>query len=178
MEIVATELPGLLLIRPRVFQDERGLFIKTFHLPTFQAAGIDFEPKEEFFSVSARNVIRGMHFQLPPHAQARLVYCSQGRVLDVVLDLRRKSPAFGRIYSRELSATNHEMFFIPEGFAHGFLALEDQTIVNYVASRPYSQPHDGGIAANTIGFSWPVENPILSARDKQFGALAEFQSPY
>ncbi|MGH7980207.1 MAG: dTDP-4-dehydrorhamnose 3,5-epimerase family protein, partial [Limisphaerales bacterium] len=99
-------------------------------------------------------------------------------ILDVVMDLRKASPAFGRVFSRELDAIRREMIFIPEGFAHGFLALEDNTFVNYVANRPHSPPHDAGVAAASIGFSWPVENPILSARDKSLRAMAEFESPF
>jgi dTDP-4-dehydrorhamnose 3,5-epimerase len=178
MEIIPTEFPGLLLIRPRLFEDHRGVFVKTFHAPTFQSAGVKFEPQEEFLSTSRRNVIRGMHFQMPPHTQARLVYCSAGRILDVVVDLRRQSPAFGRFFSRELNATTREMVFIPEGFAHGFLSLEEGALVNYVANRPHSPAHDTGILWNSFGFSWPAEAPVLSDRDQKFGALADLPSPF
>lgn len=178
MEIVPTEFSGLFLIRPKVFQDERGNFVKTFHRPTFQSAGLALEPGEEFFSTSHRNVIRGMHFQTPPHTQSRLVYCLAGRILDVVLDLRKQSPTFGRTFSRELDAVSREMVFIPEGFAHGFLSLEDQTLVNYVAGRPHSPPHDTGIRWDSIGFAWPAKNPVVSNRDRAFCAFADFQSPF
>src|ERR1035437_5150615 len=96
MEIVTTELPGLQIIRPRIFRDARGSFVKTFHAGQFRELSLDFEPREEFFSTSAKNVMRGMHFQLPPAAHAKLVYCIVGSVLDVVLDLRKNSPTFGR----------------------------------------------------------------------------------
>jgi len=178
MEIIPTELPGLCVIRPRIFEDARGSFVKTFHAPSFQAAGLTFEPREEFFSVSRRNVIRGMHFQLPPHTQARLVCCLAGRILDVVVDLRRQQPTFGRVVSRELTAANREMLFIPEGFAHGFLSLADDTLVYYVANQPHSPAHDAGIAHDSFGFEWPVKNPVLSGRDQKFPALREFQSPF
>ena len=178
MEILPTELPDVRLIRPRTFADSRGSFVKTFHAPAFQNAGIGFIPQEEFFSVSHKNVIRGMHFQTPPQAQARLVYCLAGRILDVVMDLRKNSPAFSRVVARELSAANREMLFIPEGFAHGFLSLEDHSLVGYSASRPHSPPHDAGIAWNSIGFQWPVASQILSGRDQNFPSLHEFQSPY
>jgi len=178
MEIIPTEFSGLFLVRPRIFQDDRGAFVKTFHGPTFLAAGLKFEPQEEFFSTSHRNVVRGMHFQLPPHTQARLVYCVTGRILDVVVDLRKQSPTFGRVFSRELNAVSREMIFIPEGFGHGFLSLEDGAVTCYVAGRPHSPPHDTGVRWDSIGFSWPVKDPVISERDKKFPVLAEFQSPF
>ncbi len=144
MELVATELPGLQIIRPRIFQDARGSFVKTFHAGQFRELGLDFEPREEFFSTSAKGVLRGMHFQLPPAAHAKLVYCIAGSVLDVVLDLRKNSPAFGRNCARELSAANHEMLFIPAGFAHGFLALDDGATMIYQTSTVHSPVHDSG----------------------------------
>src|SRR5487761_2213632 len=173
MEILPTELPDVRLIRLRAFADLRGSFVKTFHLPTFQNAGLHFAPQEEFFSISHQNVIRGMHFQLPPHTQARLVGCLVGRILDVVVDLRKNSPAFGRVLARELSAASRERLFIPEGFAHGFVALEDHSLVSYAASRPHSPPHDTGIAWNSISFQWPVAEPVVSDRDRLLPALRD-----
>jgi dTDP-4-dehydrorhamnose 3,5-epimerase len=178
MELVATELPGLQIIRPKIFQDARGSFVKTFHRDAFRELGLDFAPREEFFSTSAKNVLRGMHFQLPPAAHAKLVYCIVGRVLDVVLDLRKNSSTFGRSCAHELNATSREMFFIPVGFAHGFLALEDGATMVYQTSTVHSPAHDAGIVWNSFGFDWPVKNPILSERDKKFSALRDFQSPF
>jgi dTDP-4-dehydrorhamnose 3,5-epimerase len=178
MEIIPTELSGVKIVRPRVFKDSRGIFVKTFHAPDFLAAGLELNPREEFFSVSCRNVIRGMHFQLPPHTQTRLVGCLTGRILDVIVDLRKDAGNYGRVWSRELSAASREMLFIPHGFAHGFVVLEDNTLVSYVADFPYSAPHDAGIAWNSIDFAWPVEKPILSERDQKLPALREFQSPF
>ncbi len=178
MELVPTELPGLKIIRPKIFQDARGTFVKTFHREVFRQLGLDFEPREEFFSTSAKNVLRGMHFQLPPAAHAKLVYCIAGRVLDVVLDLRKDSPTFGRSVARELNATSREMFFIPVGFAHGFLALEDGATMVYQTSTVHSPAHDAGIVWNSFGFDWPVKNPIMSERDQKFPALRDFDSPF
>ena len=152
MEIVATELPGLKFLRPKVFQDARGSFVKTFHRDMFRELGLDFEPREEFFSTSAKNVLRGMHFQLPPADHAKLVYCIVGSVLDVVLDLRKNSPAFGRCCARELTAANREMFFIPAGFAHGFLALADDATMVYQTSTVHSPAHDAGRALGQLWF--------------------------
>ena len=178
MELVPTELPGLQLIRPPVFRDQRGSFVKTFHADQFRELGLNFEPREEFFSTSGRSVLRGMHFQLPPAAHAKLVYCLLGSVLDVVLDLRKNSPTFGRSCARELSAANREMFFIPAGFAHGFLSLEDNTTMVYQTSTVHSPAHDAGVRWDSFGFDWPVKVPVLSERDKNFPALCDFSSPF
>ncbi len=179
MEFIPTELPGVQVIRPRVFSDLRGGFVKTFHAPTFVAAGLgEFTPQEEFFSTSHRNVIRGMHFQTPPHTQARLVSCLTGAILDVVLDLRKGTATYGKVITRELTSANREMIFIPEGFAHGFLSLADDTLVYYLASRPHSPPQDTGLSWNSFGFDWPVKDPILSDRDKNFPSFQTFTSPF
>ena len=178
MELVPTELSGLKLIRPKIFQDARGSFVKTFHREFFRDHGLDFEPREEFFSTSAKDVLRGMHFQLPPTAHAKLVYCITGCVLDVVLDLRKNSATFGRCYARELNDRNREILFIPIGFAHGFLALSDGATMVYQTSTIHSPAHDTGIVWNSFGFDWPVANPIVSERDQKLPALREFQSPF
>ena len=178
MKALPTDLPGVWLLQPRVFTDGRGSFVKTYHAGTFRDLGIAFTPREEFFSVSAKDVIRGMHFQLPPAAHDKLVYCVAGAVLDVVVDLRRSSPAFGRFITRELSETNREMFFIPTGCAHGFLALSGQATMVYQTSTTHSPAHDAGILWDSFGFTWPVNHPVLSDRDRQFPALSSFTSPF
>ena len=178
MEIIATELAGVHVIRPCIFEDARGSFVKTYHAEILREAGLAFQPREEFFSVSRRNVIRGLHVLMPPHTQTRLVYCVSGKVLDVVVDLRKASSTFGRVLTRELSATNREMLFIPEGFAHGFLTLEEASAMVYLASPVHSPPHDAGIAWDSIDFRWPVKEPVLSDRDRKFPALRDFQSPF
>jgi len=178
MEISPTELPGQWVIRPRIFADARGSFVKTFQRDFFLEHGLDFEPREEFFSTSAKNVLRGMHFQMPPAAHAKLVYCIAGRALDVVLDIRKNSPAFGRCHARELNDVNRDILFIPVGLAHGFLALEDDTTMVYQTSTAHSPAQDTGIVWNSFGFDWPVKNPVLSERDRKFPTLREFQSPF
>ncbi len=178
METIATALAGVQIIRPRVFDDARGSFVKTYHAESLREAGLAFQPQEEFFSVSRRNVIRGLHVLLPPHTQTRLVYCVTGKVLDVVVDLRKASSTFGRVLSHELSAANREMLFIPEGFAHGFLALEEASVMVYLASPVHSPPHDTGIAWDSIDFRWPVTDPVVSDRDRKFPALRDFASPF
>jgi dTDP-4-dehydrorhamnose 3,5-epimerase len=178
MELVPTELPGLHIIRPKIFQDARGSFVKTYHRDTFRELGLDFAPREGFFSTSSKNVLRGMHFQLPPAAHAKLVYCIAGSVLDVVLDLRKNSPTFGRNCVRELSAAHREILFIPAGFAHGFLALDDGATMIYQTSTAHSPVHDAGVRWDSFGFDWPVKTPILSERDKKLPALRDFQPPF
>lgn len=178
MKILPTEFEGVHLIQPRDFTDARGSFVKTYHRELFRDAGIDFQPQEEFFSVSRRGVVRGMHFLLPPRSQKRLVYCSVGKVLDVVVDLRKSSKTFGGVISHELSEANCTMLLVPEGFAHGFAALADKCIMAYLASPVHSPAHDVGIAWDSIGFDWPVNNPVLSDRDRTFPALRDFASPF
>lgn len=175
---IETPIPGLFVLQPRIFKDNRGDFIKTYHTGLFQEAGLNFTPKEEFFSVSARGVLRGMHFQIPPFAHSKLVYSVTGRVLDVLLDLRRTSPTYGQTYSRELSATNRELLFIPEGIAHGFLTLEDASTMIYLTSVVHAPNHDTGILWNSFGFRWPTETPIISAKDANLPAWAKFESPF
>src|SRR5262245_43181843 len=130
-ESIATGFPGLVLLRPRLFQDQRGLFVKTFRADEFHSLGIPFAPREEFYSISAKNVLRGMHFQLPPAAHAKLVYCLSGRVLDVVLDMRRSSPCFGKTFSCNLDDKTRELLFVSVGFTHGFLWLDDISFMVY-----------------------------------------------
>ena len=177
MKVLPTELDGVFVLTPNVFEDARGSFVKTYHEGLFESCGIRFSPKEEFFSVSRKNVLRGMHFQQPPAAHDKLVYCPVGRVLDVVLDLRSTAKG-ARCISRELSSENREMLFIPIGCAHGFLALENDSMMVYQTSTVHSPPHDAGVLWSSFGFDWPVKNPILSERDQKFPALCDFKSPF
>lgn len=179
MERLSTDLPGVYILQPRRFQDARGSFVKTFHRETFRDLGLDgFSPAEEFYSVSGRNVIRGMHFQIPPADHAKLVYCPHGAVLDVVLDLRRNSPTAGRFIAVELSAASGRSVFVPVGCAHGFLSREDDTLMIYQTSTVHSPTHDAGVRWNSFGFHWPCEAPVMSERDRNLPALAEFASPF
>ncbi len=178
MELISTNLADLKVIRPRIFQDSRGSFVKTFHQDSFQGLGLAFTPREEFFSVSAKGVIRGMHFQLPPVAHSKLVYCVKGRVLDVVLDLRKSSASYGQSFARELNATACEIMFIPVGFAHGFLALEDHSVMVYQTTTVHSPQHDTGVRWDSFGFNWPAVAPVLSERDRQFSPFADFPTPF
>lgn len=171
-------LPGVRLLEPRVFSDQRGAFIKTYHEPAWRHAGITFEMREEYYSVSRRGVLRGMHFQTPPEDHVKLVYCPSGRVLDVLLDLRRGSPTFGRSMVQELSSENRLIFVLPAGIAHGFLCLAEQSVMVYKTSTVHSPAHDAGIRWDSFGFDWGRETPVVSERDAAFPSFADFPSPF
>lgn len=178
MHIEVLPLQGACLITLPASTDVRGSFVKTFHETNLGAAGIQFTLRESYFSFSHKDVIRGMHFQLPPHQHSKVVFCPQGAILDVIVDLRRHSGTYGQHYATELSADNHKAYFIPEGFAHGFKALTDNAMTYYLVSSEYSKEHDTGIRYDSFGFDWGVKEPIISARDLSFAALADFDSPF
>lgn len=178
MTIQPCPIPGLHLLQLRLLPDARGSFTKVFHQPTLLSAGLQFELQESYFSVSQQGVLRGMHFQVPPHQHSKIVYCAQGRILDVVLDLRRHSPTYGQHFSIELNAAEPQALYIPEGLAHGFLSLEAQTITCYLQSSVYAPSHDAGIRYDSFGMKWPVSNPLLSERDAQFLRFDVFESPF
>lgn len=159
-------------------QDIRGSFVKTFHESSLAKHDIFFTLRESYFSLSKKDVIRGMHFQLPPWQHSKIVFCPQGAILDVIVDLRKGSPTFMQFYMQELSAENHKAYYIPEGFAHGFKSLTDDAMTYYLVSSEYSQPHDTGIRYDTIGFDWGVTEPVLSARDMSFISLQDFNTPF
>lgn len=178
MKVVSELLPGVKLLESPAFGDVRGEFVKTFHAVVFEGAGIPFTSRESFYSSSRRGVIRGMHFQLPPHAHNKLVYCVTGRVLDVVVDLRRTSPTFKRVAMAELSRVNRRQMYVPIGVAHGFMALEDDSILVYNTDTVHAPAHDAGVRWNTLDFDWGVTDAIVSARDAGFPTLEEFHSPF
>jgi dTDP-4-dehydrorhamnose 3,5-epimerase len=178
MNIIKTELDGVLIIEPQVFKDERGEFVKIFHKDTFAENGMASDFAESFFSVSQKNVIRGMHFQIPPEDHAKLVYATAGKILDVVLDIRKGSPAYGKFISVELSGENHKMVYIPSGFAHGFLSLADDSCMTYLQSTMHAKECDAGIRLDSFGMDWGVSKPIISQRDRNFPELADFNSPF
>jgi dTDP-4-dehydrorhamnose 3,5-epimerase len=158
--------------------DSRGAFTKTFHAREFHRLGIDFTPRESCYTSSARGVVRGMHFQLPPHAHQKLVHCCSGRVLDVLLDLRINSPSYGKTAAVELSSTEATLLCIPAGVAHGFAALGDENVLMYQTDEIYYPESDAGIRWDSFGFAWPVEHPVISARDQVHPALRDFDSPF
>ncbi len=178
MQMLKTEIEGLMVLEPKVFEDSRGKFIKTFNDAFFYENGLEIKIKETYFSISNKDVIRGMHFQTPPHAHIKIVYVPYGKILDVVLDLRADSPTYGKFYSLELSDKNAKVLIIPKGLAHGFKSLQDNTNVTYMQTTSYAPENDGGVAYNSFGFDWQCESPQLSARDLSFEHFSEFKTPF
>ena len=173
-----SKLSGCYKFNPKVMRDLRGRFVKTFQQTSFESLGLEANFTEEYYSVSHKNVIRGLHFQAPPMDHVKMVYCLEGKALDVVLDLRVGSPTYGEFEMFELNATNASSIYIPKGMAHGFCALSENTIMAYKVSTVYSPECDSGILWNSVGIDWPVSEPILSTRDQSFDELAEFSSPF
>jgi dTDP-4-dehydrorhamnose 3,5-epimerase len=171
-------VPGLILLRPILPSDSRGFLVKTYQQDLFLENGIDFVPKEEFYTVSHFGVVRGMHFQAPPAEYGKLVHCVHGRVLDVVLDLRRGSPMFGRTWSGELDSIRRETLYLPPGLAHGFCSLAPETLVSYSTSHVHDSRQDLGIRWDTFGYAWPCAEPILSSRDRTLPSFQGFTTPF
>ncbi len=172
MNITETHLNGVFEIQNKKLEDQRGLFVKTFHENTFQEHGLEFNFKESFYSVSKKDVLRGMHYQLPPHDHAKLVYVTDGEVLDVALDIRKESETYGKFYSTVLSSENAKSLYMAKGFAHGFLTLSESVTVVYLTSTTYSPESDRGVSWDSFGFDWEgVIDPLISARDKGFSGL-------
>lgn len=180
MNIQKTDIPGLLIIEPDVFADERGFFIVAYNKNHYREAGITEEFLQDNLSSSKKNVVRGLHYQAPPFDQGKLVSVTRGRVLDVAVDIRFGSPTYGQHVSVELSAENHRQFWIPAGFAHGFVALEDDTVFAYKCTNAYSKEHDRGVRWNdpAIGIEWGVTDPIVSAKDEQHPFLADIAKEF
>ena len=177
-DIQPIPLAGACIITMPSSTDLRGSFVKTFSETLYRNSGIDFTLRESYFSFSKKDAIRGMHFQLPPHQHSKIVFCPQGAILDVMVDLRKDSPSYRQYFAHELSAANNKACFIPEGFAHGFKSLTDDALTYYLVSSEYNKQYDTGIHYDSIGFDWDVKTPILSARDQSFVTMAEFDSPF
>jgi dTDP-4-dehydrorhamnose 3,5-epimerase len=174
MKLEETVLEGVYIIDNFNASDNRGLFAKTFNKNLFYENNLDFEIRESYYSVSKKNVIRGMHFQLPPHDHEKLVYVPLGEIIDVVVDLRKNSSTYKEFISVKLSAKNKKSIFIPKGLAHGFKAMEDNTITVYNVTSEYNNTFDRGISYDSFGFDWEVEKPLLSGRDCSFNTLKAF----
>ena len=178
MEIIKTPFEGLLVLQTVNFQDNRGGFQKLFNEEFFRENGLAYDFKEFYYSVNKKDVIRGMHFQTPPHDHVKMVYVSKGRIMDVCVDIRKESKTYGQCYSIELDDQQGKYLYIPKGFAHGFKTLEDDSIVNYAQTSCYNREHDCGIAADSISFDWGIAEPIRSGRDLSFEKLANLKSPF
>lgn len=182
MKFTKTEIPEIVIIEPKVFGDQRGYFLESFNQKEFEEniGKIQFVQDNE--SKSCKGVLRGLHFQRPPFDQAKLVRCIQGEILDVVVDLRKESPNFGKHTSLILSEENKKQLFIPRGFAHGFVVLSDEARIIYKVDNWYSAGHDSGIAWNDkdIDIDWKIseDSVILSEKDKQLKALKYTDIPF
>ncbi len=173
-EFVKLEIPEVILIKPKVFEDARGFFMEAYKASVFAQAGINYAFVQDNHSKSKKGVLRGLHYQLEPKAQGKLVRCIKGKIWDVAVDIRRGSPTFGRWVAVELSEENKYMLWIPPGFAHGFLALEDCEII-YKCTEEYAPELDRGIIWNDpdIAIPWPTDNPILSPKDAKLPRLKD-----
>ncbi len=176
MNVELTDLPGILLITPRVFKDARGFFFESYNFDQFRAHGIDTVFVQDNHSCSIRDTLRGLHFQLPPMAQNKLVRCVRGAIWDVAVDIRAGSPTFGRWVGVELSAENFRQLYVPIGFAHGFCVLSAEAEVLYKTSAVYSRACEQGIAWDDpqLAIPWPVTEPLLSDRDRAAPSLADY----
>lgn len=182
MNLIKTDIEGVVILEPRVFTDARGYFFESYNKKTFEelVGSVNFVQDNE--SCSSRGVMRGLHFQCPPHAQAKLVRCVRGSVLDVAVDIRKGSPTYGKHVSCLLTGHNHRQFFIPRGFAHGFAVLSDTAVFQYKCDNYYCPEADGGISIIdlSLGIDWQLElsEAILSEKDKKHPLLADFDSPF
>ena len=174
MRVEPTELPGVLILEPKVFGDARGFFTETWHARRYAEAGLPEAFVQDNLSFSQRGVLRGLHYQ-NPHGQGKLVYVLQGTVFDVAVDIRVGSPTFGRWIGVTLSAENRRQFWVPPGFAHGFCVTSETALFAYKCSDYYAPEHEGSVLWNdpAIGIAWPVESPTLSAKDAAALRLAE-----
>lgn len=180
MRIETTPIEGLLIITPNVFSDERGYFFESYNNKTFKDLGLTMNFIQDNESCSSKGVLRGLHFQKPPYSQGKLVRVIKGSVLDVAVDLRKSSKTFGKWHSVVLSGESKQMFYIPEGFAHGFITLEDNTIFSYKCTNLYNKESEGSIRWNDpdINIDWECVNPILSDKDKKSPFLKDIESPF
>ena len=180
MELIKTSIDGLLIIKPDVFKDDRGYFYESYNKERFAKIGLNIDFVQDNESKSSKGVLRGLHFQKPPFAQGKLVRVIKGSVMDVAVDLRKDSPTYGKWESVVLTEDNKLQFWIPEGFAHGFVALEDNTIFNYKCTNVYNKESEGSILWNDpdININWNIDNPILSEKDKISPLFKNFESPF
>lgn len=180
MQIEKTDLPDVMILTPRRFGDARGWFSETWNAERLREAGIDLAFVQDNHSFSARKgTLRGLHYQSPPRAQDKLVRCSRGAILDVAVDGRRGSPAYGNWVAVELSAENGRQLLVPKGFLHGFITLTDDCEVQYKCTDVYAPQHDGAVRWDSVGIDWGTEDaPVLSDKDMAAPAFADWQSPF
>lgn len=174
MNIIETKLPGILILEPKLFSDERGYFLETWHSTRFENAGIPGPFVQDNISFSKKGVLRGLHYQYP-RSQGKLIQVLWGEVLDVAVDIRAGSPTYGRWISEVLSEANHKQMYIPPGFAHGYCVTSETAVFLYKCTEFYNSATEHGIIWNDpeLNIDWPVKKPILSAKDKNYARLKD-----
>lgn len=178
MEVIETKLKGVLVLQPKVFEDARGYFFESYNENLFKQAGLELKFVQDNQSLSQKGVLRGLHFQNNPHAQGKLVRVITGAVFDVAVDIRKSSATYGQWFGMELNEKNKTMMYIPEGFAHGFATLQDNTIFSYKCTNFYNKASEDCLLWNDpdIGINWNLENPLLSEKDLQGKRIKDFVS--
>lgn len=183
MNVIKTDIEGVLIIEPKVFGDKRGYFFESFSQREFaEKTGLDINFVQDNESMSTYGVMRGLHFQAPPFTQSKLVRCVKGAVLDVAVDIRKGSPTYGQHVAVELTEDNHRQFFVPKGMAHGFAVLSEKAVFQYKCDNFYAPQADGGISIldESLGIDWriPTDKAILSEKDTKHACLKDFDSPF
>lgn len=180
MDVIKIFMNGPLVLQPKVFYDERGYFYESYNADAFKNAGIPDVFVQDNQSLSQKGALRGLHFQAPPFAQGKLVRVIKGAVYDVIVDVRKDSPTYGKHYGIELTEENFTMFWVPPGFAHGFVTLKDNTIFTYKCTNVYNKASEGGLLWSdpALGIDWNIENPIVSDKDKVLPNFENLVSPF
>lgn len=180
MDVIKIFMDGPLVLQPKVFYDERGYFYESYNADAFKNAGIPDVFVQDNQSLSQKGALRGLHFQAPPFAQGKLVRVIKGAVYDVIVDVRKDSPTYGKHYGIELTEENFTMFWVPPGFAHGFVTLKDNTIFTYKCTNVYNKASEGGLLWSdpALGIDWNIENPIVSDKDKVLPNFENLVSPF
>jgi|WetSurMetagenome_2_1015567.scaffolds.fasta_scaffold129910_2 dTDP-4-dehydrorhamnose 3,5-epimerase len=178
MQKEETGIEGVYLLRPAPYMDKRGCFVKVFSHKDFDGIGLNFSCAELFYSSSFKDVIRGFHYQEPPFALEKVVWVTHGEIVDVVLDLRKRSLTYNQCFVTHLSEENRAVLYIPQGVAHAFGVLSDWATVLYASSQVFSPEHDAGVHWNSTHFRWPIINPIISERDQNLPPLDQFVTPF
>ena len=182
MEVIKTAIEGVVILKPKIFNDARGYFFESFSQREFDEKVMPIKFVQDNESMSSYGVMRGLHFQVPPFTQSKLVRCVKGAVLDVAVDIRKGSPTYGQHVAVELTEENHLQFFVPRGFAHGFSVLSETAVFQYKCDNFYAPQADGGISIldNSLGIDWkiPTEKAILSEKDTKHDLLKNFDSPF
>lgn len=182
MNIIETPIEGLVIIEPKIWQDDRGYFFESYNKSTFEKLGITLEFVQDNQSFSHKNVLRGLHTQASPYSQGKLVRVIQGKVLDVAVDIRKGSATYGKHFSIELSGENNKMFYVPPGFLHGFVTLEDKTIFNYKCTDLFNKESEIGVIWNDkdLAIDWGIDpaDAIVSMKDAVLPAFSAIKSPF